>query len=105
MGGIFELPAIPTTSLANTLRDLRSRGIRCIAAHPRPESTPLWAADLTGDCCLVFGSEGYGISQPVLEACDVTVAAPMSASVDSLNVGNAAAVFLYETLRQRRAKP
>ena len=103
MGGIFSLPAVQTTSLADTLRQLRADGIACIAAHPRPESKPVWGGDLKRDICLVFGSEGYGISEPVLEACDETLAAPMTVVVDSLNVGSATAVFLYEVLRQRQA--
>jgi tRNA G18 (ribose-2'-O)-methylase SpoU len=59
-------------------------------------------ADLRGDCCLVFGSEGNGISPGVLAACDEAVAVPMANGVDSLNVAAAAAVFLYEAARQRQ---
>jgi TrmH family RNA methyltransferase len=58
-------------------------------------------ADLSGDCCLVFGSEGCGLSPAVLAACREAVAIPMPPAVDSLNVGSAAAVFLYEANRQR----
>ena len=83
------------------LLNLRTRGIRCIAAHPRADGKTLSRADFTGDCCLVFGSEGDGISKEVLESCDEAVAILMSANVDSLNVGAAAAVFLYEVQRQR----
>lgn len=104
MGGIFELPAFQTESLAGTLRTLRSYDVKCIAAHPRPESRTLWETDLRGDCCLVLGSEGHGISSAVLNACDQAVAAPMAPNVDSLNVVNAAAVFLYEATRQRRGR-
>jgi TrmH family RNA methyltransferase len=50
----------------------------------------------------VFGSEGYGISPAVLAACQDAVAVPMAANIDSLNVGSAAAVFLYEAKRQRK---
>ena len=91
----------PEFSLAKTLRDLRVRGIRCIAAHPRPDGKTLSQTDFSGDCCLVFGSEGNGISKTILEACDECVAIPMANGVDSLNVGAAAAVFLYEANRQR----
>ena len=58
-------------------------------------------ADFRRDCCIVFGSEGYGITPSALEACPEAVAIPMPPSVDSLNVGSAAAVFLYEANRQR----
>jgi 23S rRNA (guanosine2251-2'-O)-methyltransferase len=59
------------------------------------------AADLRADCCLVLGSEGFGISASVLAACDGQVAVPMARRVDSLNVSSAAAVFFYEAWRQR----
>lgn len=117
MGAIFQLPVIElaklgqrhqfTTkpnavklTLVECLKKLRARGVRCIAAHPRTENK-LSQADFSGDCCLVFGSEGDGISPEVLEACDEAVAIPMPPEVDSLNVGAAAAVFLYEAARQR----
>jgi tRNA G18 (ribose-2'-O)-methylase SpoU len=102
MGTIFRVPALENLDLVETVRALRSAGIRCIAAHPHEERLTLSQADLRGDCCVVFGSEGYGISPALLSACDQAVAIPMAAGVDSLNVGSAAAVFLYEVSRQRR---
>jgi tRNA G18 (ribose-2'-O)-methylase SpoU len=103
MGAVFQLPIVEPPSLAETLRQLRSCGLRCIAAHPHAEQRYLPEADLLTDCCLVFGSEGYGISPEVLSVCDEEVAIEMAATVDSLNVASAAAVFLYETSRQRKA--
>jgi len=114
MGTIFQLPVLEfnlrrdelcesqkSGTLAQALHDLHARGVRCIAAHPHTDRKFLSQADFSGDCCLVFGSEGYGISATVLEACDEAVAIPMPPTVDSLNVGAAAAVFLYEAARQR----
>jgi len=101
MGAIFQLPVVETTSLIESLQTLRSQSIRCIAAHPHTDKKFLAQADFTKDCCLVFGSEGRGISPEVLAACDEAVAIPMSPTVDSLNVSAAAAVFLYEASRQR----
>jgi len=101
MGAIFQLPVVETPNLAKTLLDLRSRGVRCIAAHPHSVRTILSHADFRGDSCIVFGSEGHGISTAVLDNCVEAVAIPMPAAVDSLNVGAAAAVFLYEAARQR----
>ncbi|HEY1663271.1 MAG TPA: RNA methyltransferase [Verrucomicrobiae bacterium] len=102
MGTIFQLPVVELTNLSATLRDLRACGLRCIAAHPHRDTKTLSQADFRGDCCVVFGSEGNGISKAVLESCDEAVAIPMAAAVDSLNVGAAAAVFLYEVARQRK---
>jgi tRNA G18 (ribose-2'-O)-methylase SpoU len=101
MGTIFQLPIVETASLVQALRDLREHGIRCIAAHPHESVRTLSQASFASDCCVVFGSEGYGLSPAVLAACDEAAAIPMPETVDSLNVGSAAAVFLYEANRQR----
>jgi tRNA G18 (ribose-2'-O)-methylase SpoU len=101
MGAIFELPIVETSGLVATLQDLRSCGLACIAAHPHAEGSDLFRANFRRDCCVVFGSEGSGIAPQVLAVCDEAVAIPMPATVDSLNVASAAAVFLYEANRQR----
>lgn len=121
MGAILRLPVIelarlgqwrPTTftphttalTLVECLKELRARGIRCIAAHPHTDKRILSQADFKGDCCIVLGSEGDGLSPAVLATCDDAVAIPMPPHVDSLNVAAAAAVFLYEVSRQRGGK-
>lgn len=101
MGGIFRQPLLRTDSLVQTLNTLRTRGIRCLAAHPRPDSQPVSAANFAGDCCLVFGAEGPGLTDATLAACDGAVQIPMTSSVDSFNVASATAVLLYEARRQR----
>ncbi|MBU6398957.1 MAG: RNA methyltransferase [Verrucomicrobia bacterium] len=101
MGAIFQLPVIEVSNLAETLHELRAQSIRCLAAHPHTDRRTIFQTDLTGDCCLVFGSEGYGLSAPVLEASDEAVAIPIAPTVDSLNVGSASAIFFCEARRQR----
>ena len=101
MGTIFKLPIVEPTSLVETLGVLRGGGIRCVAAHGHSKEVTLSRCDLRGDCCIVLGSEAHGLSPEVLAACDEAVAIPMSGEVDSLNVSNACAVFLYEAGRQR----
>ncbi len=101
MGTVFRLPIVEPPSLVVALWQLRDAGVRCVAAHPHAPACTLTQADLRGDVCLVFGSEGEGLSERVLAACDQAVAIPMAPGVDSLNVVNAAAVFLYEVNRQR----
>jgi tRNA G18 (ribose-2'-O)-methylase SpoU len=119
MGTIFQLPVVELAKLGlrhkfkarphatnltlpECLEELRRRGVRCVAAHPHTDKKFLSQADFSGNCCLVFGSEGDGITPAVLAACDETVAIPMPPTVDSLNVGAAAAVFLYEVSRQHK---
>ena len=103
MGTIFQLPLIETTSLSATLREVQAHGIRVVAAHPHQTQRVIFHADFQRDCCLVFGSEGNGIAPDILKQCDDVVAIPMPPMIDSLNVASAAAVFLYEAHRQRRA--
>jgi 23S rRNA (guanosine2251-2'-O)-methyltransferase len=57
--------------------------------------------DFDGKVALVFGAEGKGLRPLVRKACDVLCAIPVQAPVDSLNVGVAAALFLYEAQRRR----
>jgi tRNA G18 (ribose-2'-O)-methylase SpoU len=103
MGTVFKLPIVTTPNLAETIHELRSRySIDVVAAHPRSEQSSMNSCSFAGDCCIVFGSEGFGISETVLAACAEHVAIPMMQGVDSLNVSSAAAVFLYEVTRRRK---
>jgi tRNA G18 (ribose-2'-O)-methylase SpoU len=102
MGTIFKLPIVETPQLVGVLHELRQRGVCVIAAHPHTQQRTIGSAHFRQDCCLVFGSEGVGLPADLLKECDQCVAIPMSNEVDSLNVGSAAAVFLYEAARQRR---
>src|SRR5208283_422863 len=97
---IFDLPVVECQNLAQALNGMRGLGVQTVAAHPHAERRTLTQSDFRGDTCLVFGSEGYGLSAEVLAACDTAAAIPMPPQVDSLNVASAAAVFLYEANRQ-----
>ena len=57
--------------------------------------------DLTGSLAVVIGSEGTGISRLVREKCDFVVSIPMKGTITSLNASNAAAILMYEVVRQR----
>jgi tRNA G18 (ribose-2'-O)-methylase SpoU len=101
MGTLFKSTVLEVSSLVETLKFLQRSGIKCLAAHPSSKEVILPESDLKTDCCLVFGSEGLGLTREILETCDEAVAVPMAPEVDSLNVGSASAVFLYEVARQR----
>jgi tRNA G18 (ribose-2'-O)-methylase SpoU len=101
MGTIFQQPFVQTKSLVAALQTLRANGVRCLAAHLSAEAKKLSTIDLRGDCCIVFGAEGPGLSDAVVAACDEVVQIPMPSHMNSLNVAAATAVFLYEATRQR----
>ena len=64
-------------------------------------TTSLYEADLKGPAAIVIGSEGSGMSRLVAETCDFTVSIPMKGKINSLNASAAAAILLYEAVRQR----
>ncbi len=101
MGTLFKLPVLETSSLARTLAEVKARGIRCVAAHPHTDERRIRQTDLRQPTCLVLGSEGTGLTPQLLDLCDEMALIPMQRGVDSLNVGTAGAIFLYEAARQR----
>jgi tRNA G18 (ribose-2'-O)-methylase SpoU len=101
MGTVFKSRYVQTDDLPSALRQLQRAGIRVIATHPHTKQATIDRANFTIDFCIVFGSEGTGISEAVLAACDETIAIPMQQETDSLNVASASAAFFYEAWRQR----
>jgi tRNA G18 (ribose-2'-O)-methylase SpoU len=101
MGAVFKLPVIESPDLAESLRRLREDGVQIVAAHAHADQRRLSEIDLRRDICVVLGSEGHGLRENVLAECDDHVIIPMANQVDSLNVGSAGAIFLYEVARQR----
>ena len=92
---------VPNISAA--LRELKDRGVWVFGTAADGESD-LWHTDFSGPIALVIGSEGDGISRLVRENCDVIVSLPMKGKVSSLNASAAAAITMYEVLRQRSAE-
>ena len=90
-------------SLDKCFATLRSEGFRILASRPGPDSRSLYAMDLTGPSAIVLGNEHRGVSDEAAQMADALIGIPMMGMVESLNVSVAAAVFLYEALRQRSA--
>ena len=100
MGSALRLP-IARGEIADVLRALRTAGVETSALAPRA-GRPLFDADFRQPSALILGSEGAGLPQDVLQQVDRHVTIPMQQPVESLNVGVAAALVLYEAYRQRR---
>ncbi len=101
MGTVFRVPIVRTSSLRESLLILRSNyTFQIIAAHPHDPSVSLYQTKFSKNTCIVFGSEGDGISPEILATCDTAVTIPMALSIDSLNVACASAIMLYEVNRQ-----
>ncbi len=99
MGSALRLP-IARGEISAVLRALRAAGIATHALVPRAGHS-LFAADFTKPSALILGSEGLGLPDDVLRQVDRRLTVPMQPPVESLNVGVAAALVLYEAYRQR----
>lgn len=82
---------------------LRREGFQILASRVGPESTSLYEMDLARPTAIVLGNEHRGVSDEAAGRADGLVGIPMMGMIESLNVSVAAAVFLYEALRQRQA--
>ena len=101
-GAIEYMPVARVTNIARTIDDLKSRGIWVACADMGGDD--YFDASLDGALALVIGSEGEGVSRLVKEKCDFTVSIPMYGKISSLNASVAAALLMYEAVRQRNYK-
>lgn len=99
-GALEYLPVARVSNLVSTIRDLQKAGV-WVFGTAADGDTGLYAADLKGPAAIVIGNEGEGMSRLVSEACDFKVSIPMHGRISSLNASNAAAILLYEAVRQR----
>jgi 23S rRNA (guanosine2251-2'-O)-methyltransferase len=99
-GAVSYLPVARVPNLTALLKDLKKEGL-WVFGTAADGPTSLYEADLKGPAAIVIGSEGDGMSRLVREQCDFLVSIPMRGRVNSLNASAAAAVVLYEAVRQR----
>ena len=92
---IARVPNIPAA-----IKELKDRGLWVYGTAADGQSD-LWHTDFTGSVALVIGSEGDGMGRLVRKSCDFIVSLPMKGQVSSLNASAAAAIVMYEVLRQR----
>lgn len=100
-GALGHLRVARVANLARAMDGLKQRGIWLVGAEGSA-GQPWHAFDYTVPVGIVLGSEGRGLRPVVRKACDKVLAIPMAGRVNSLNVAAAAAVFLFEVVRQRR---
>ena len=99
-GAVSHVPGARVANLPSLLKDLKKQGL-WIFGTAADGTTSLYDADLKGPAVIVIGSEGDGMSRLVSETCDFLVSIPMKGKLNSLNASAAAAILLYEAVRQR----
>jgi TrmH family RNA methyltransferase len=102
-GSIFNIPVVNTD--LNTLIDWAQKKRISIAVAAARAALSVYTTDLTQPLAAVFGSEAHGVSTRIQQAASLSLHIPIYGKAESLNVASAAAVLLYETLRQRNCVP
>lgn len=100
-GSALRLPIGTAPQSAAAVAEARRHGCRVIATVPRG-GRALYDVDLRGASAILIGGEGPGLDAATIEQADERLTIPMQAPVESLNAAVAAAIVVYEALRQRR---
>ncbi len=99
-GALTTIPVARVGSIRTTLMAFKTEGYQIVAATEKSRKL-LYDADLRKPTVIVMGSEETGISREVLKLCDEQLAIPLIGHIESLNVSAAAAILLFEVVRQR----
>ncbi len=102
-GALHKIPVCKENNLKLTIEFLKESGLQIIACSEKTDQF-YYNIDLTGPVAIIMGSEEDGISSEYLKRCDATVKIPLLGTIESLNVGIATGVILYEGIRQRLKK-
>ena len=101
-GALYYLPVCREKNLKKTLRELRRRGLVIYAATEKAEQV-YTDANLKEACAIILGSEDTGIDEELLSLSNERIKIPQFGKIESLNVSAAAAVLVYEAVRQRKS--
>lgn len=99
-GAVAHVPVARVPNIPSLLKDLKKQGVWVFGTAANG-TTNLYDADLKGAAAIVIGSEGEGMTRLAEENCDFLVSIPMRGKLNSLNASAAAAILLYEAVRQR----
>ena len=99
-GAVSYVPVARVPNIPSLLKELKEQGV-WVFGTAAEGTTTLYKADLKGPAAIVIGSEGDGMGRLVRENCDFLVSIPMHGKISSLDASAAAAILLYEAVRQR----
>lgn len=101
MGSIFKIPIIFEDENFKILNSLKKDGFKIITSSLDTKYN-FYDVDLKGKVIIAVGNEGNGISKEIFELGDISVKIPMPGDAESLNVGVAASIMMFEAVRQRK---
>lgn len=102
-GAVEYMPVVRVPNIVSTIEELKQKGLWIFCADM--DGQPWCSTDMGGPIGIVVGAEGSGVSRLTKEHCDFVVSLPMNGQVNSLNASVAAAIVIYEAVRQRSGLP
>ena len=101
MGSSFSLPLMACEDLASTLKTSKAKGIQILCTSLE-DSQDYTACDYQKGCIIVIGNESQGVSDEVFQEATTRVKIPIYGQAESLNAAVAAAIIMYEAIKQRK---
>ncbi|MFP4469392.1 MAG: 23S rRNA (guanosine(2251)-2'-O)-methyltransferase RlmB [Bacteroidales bacterium] len=102
-GALNNIPVSRSKNLSQAIDMLKDSGLQMVAATEK-SGTLLYEVPMDVPTAIIMGSEEDGVSPAYLKKCDHELRIPITGQTESLNVSVAAAIVVYEALRQRQAK-
>lgn len=99
-GALYHLPVCREKNLKKTIKELKRRGLTLFAATEKAEKF-YTQVNMKDGCMFIMGSEDTGIDEDLLALADEQIKIPQFGKIESLNVSAAAAILMYEAVRQR----
>ncbi len=104
MSSLFSIKVVQGKNMDSVFGYLKNNGFKSVAGALTGKSVDLFDSDMEGRCALFIGNEGNGLTDETVKRCNITVTIPMLGGAESLNASTAAAVMMYEHVRQNRKK-
>jgi TrmH family RNA methyltransferase len=101
VGTVFEIPVVYAKDHNELISLLKNTGKRVVVTEV-DGGVPYYEEDISKGIALVIGNEGAGVSEELKNMADVRVTLPMKGHIESLNAAVAAAILMYESVRDQK---
>lgn len=99
MGAVFRFPVAVVKSAPEMIKKIRSSGMRPLAAVPDSDASKITGVRFFKGVVMCIGNEGNGLTEEAIKACGERVTIPMKGRAESLNAATAAAILMWEMVR------
>lgn len=104
-GALARIRLCRVRSLFSSVDYLKEAGLHIVATALTDRAVPVYEVDFKGPIAILMGAEGDGLHPKLIKMADTVTKIPQATDFDSLNVGVAAGICLYEAIRQRATTP